>query len=292
MLKNSIQSGNPDYTSSDSSVVKCSLYKAIFRNAIWLLGILAWLFSVIYLGHIIFTQGMATPTNLIQFFTTLLLFGGWLYLKPNNNTRINQDVAFQGRNVSPAIDYSDHLNQVDGRMIELQPYHLIGREYVLPFPYSSQIYHLLNLKHLETIHSFSLSNLKVLGVDDFQPTATAGKLRFQTALDSPFNVLRLLRQDTVEVELTLHTPFTVELEVPVHDRKTINVMFNVLPLGKQEHLLHIDIYSNLPWPKPILRFLLESATNLTLIEDIPYLRRLTVRDQNNLVSSGQKKQSE
>jgi len=272
-----IQSGNPDYASSDSSVVKCSLYKAILRNAIWLIGIVPWLYGLHDLGYAVFTEGKTTPANIAQFFTTIILFVGWLSLKPNNSARINQDVAFQGRSISPSIHQPDHLSRIDDRMIELQNYHLIGQEYVLPFPYLCQIYHLLNLKHLETIHSLSLSNLKVLGVDEFQPTATGGKLRFQTRLDSPFNILRLWRQDTVEVELTLHTPFTVELEVPVRDGKTINVIFNVLPMGEQEHRLYVDIYSDLPWPKPILRFLLELAINLTLLEDLPYLRRLTAR---------------
>jgi hypothetical protein len=222
---------------------------------------------------------MTTPTSITQFFTVIVLFGGWLYLKPDSSVRSDQGVAFQSHNVSSSLHRPHHLSRIDARMMELQEYHLIGREYVLPFPYLCQIYHLLNLKHLETIHSFSLSNLKVIGVEDFQPTVTGGKLRFQTMLDSPFNILRLWRQDTVEVELTLHTPFTVELEVPVRDQKTINVIFNVLPLGQEEHRLYVDIYSNLSWPKPMLRFLLELATSLTLLEDLPYLRVLTTRQQ-------------
>ncbi len=308
MQTHSIQSGNLDQRSKqassieesvifnsssfDSSVVKSTLYKAILRNAIWLLGILPWLFSVIDLGHTVFTQGRTTPANIARFLTAMFLFGGWLYLKPSNNKRNEQEVAFQGHKLqnddTSSIHRPHHLNRVDARMMELQRHHLIGREYVLPFPYLCQIYHLLNLKHLETVHSFSLSNLKVLGVDKYQPTVTGGKLRFQTALDSPFNILRLWRQDTVEVDLTLHTPFTVELQVPVHDQKTINVIFNVVPLGEEEHKLCVDIYSNLPWSKPILRFLLEFATTLTLLEDLPYLRVLTQKQsKGNLVHSNQ-----
>jgi hypothetical protein len=291
MPTNSIQSGNPDSSSLNSSVVKCSLYQAILRNAVWLLGILPWVFSVVDLGYTVFTHGGTTPANIARFVTAMFLFGGWLYLKPSSNKRIDEDVAFQGHklqshNIS-SIHRPHHLNRVDARMMELQSYHLIGREYVLPFPYLCQIYHLLNLKHLETVHSFSLSNLKVLGVDEFQPTVTGGKLRFQTTLDSPFNILRLWRQDIVEVDLILHTPFTVELRVPVRDQKTINVIFNVVPLGEEEHKLCVDIYSNLPWPKPILRFLLEFATSLTLLEDLPYLRVLTAHKQSNLVDSNQ-----
>lgn len=292
MPTHSIQSENLDPSSFDSSVVKSSLYKAILRNAIWLLGILPWAFSVIDLGYTVFTQGRTTPANIARFVTAMLLFGGWLYLKPSGHKRNEQDVAFQGNKLQSdpisSIHRPHHLNRVDARMMELQRYHLIGREYVLPFPYLCQIYHLLNLKHLETVHSFSLSNLKVLGVDEYQPTVTGGKLRFQTALDSPFNILRLWRQDTVEVDLILHTPFTVELQVPVRDQKTINVIFNVVPLGEEEHKLCVDIYSNLPWPKPILRFLLEFATSLTLLEDLPYLRILTHKQsRGNLVHSNQ-----
>jgi hypothetical protein len=144
---------------------------------------------------------------------------------------------------------------------------------------------LLNLKHLETVHSFSLNNLKVLGVKQFQPTAIGGKLQFQTSLESPLNILRFWRQGTVEVELTLHTPFTVELQIPVRDRKFINVIFNVLPLTQGEHKFFVDIYSNLPWPKSCLRFLLKFATSLTLLEDLPYLRQLAALKQQNLMRS-------
>ena len=179
----------------------------------------------------------------------------------------------------------NHIGKIQDRMRELQKHHLVGREYVLPFPYLCQIYHLLNLKHLETIHGFRLNNLKVLAVNDFQPTEIGGRLRFQTILDSPFNVLRLWRRSAVEVELTLHTPFTVELQVPVRDGKTINVIFNVLPLNQDKHRFFVDIYSNLPWPKSLLRFSLEFAASLTLLEDLPYLRKLTARKQNLLRSN-------
>lgn len=282
---NSTQPGNPNYSPSGRSILKKLLYKVILRNAVWLLGILPWLFGLVDLGYTLFAQGMTTPTQITQFVTVIILFVGWLYLKPDSSAQSDQGVAFQGQNPSPSIYQPNYLSRVDARMIELQNYHLIGREYVLPFPYLCQIYHLLNLQHLETIHSFSLSNLKVLGVDEFQPTATGGTLRFQTMLDSPFNILRLWRQETVEVELTLHTPFTVELKVPVRDQKTINVIFNVLPLGEEEHRLYVDIYSNLSWPKPLLRFLLEFATSLTLLEDLPYLNVLTSRQKGSLLRS-------
>jgi hypothetical protein len=137
------------------------------------------------------------------------------------------------------------------------------------------------------IVSFSLSNLRVLSVSDYVPTETGRRLRFQTMLDSSFNMLRLWRQGTVDVNLILYTPFTVALQVPVRAGKTINVMFNVLPLGQGEHKLFVDIYSNLSWPKPMLHFLLEVATSLTLLEDLPYLRRLTVRKPQTLIRPSQ-----
>jgi hypothetical protein len=159
-------------------------------------------------------------------------------------------------------------------MLELQDQHMISQEYILPFPYICQIYHLLNLKHLETIHNFSLNNLKVIGVSQLQPTPIGGMVKFQTVLDSPVNALRIWRQPIVEVGLILHNPYTVELCIPVYNDKYIIVIFNVLPLSNNEHKFYIDIYSNLEWPKPLLQILLHFASCLTLFEDLPYLRKL------------------
>lgn len=268
-----------------------TLYRIIFRNSIWLLGILTWLFGVFDRGYAILIGQMFTVGNFAQLLTAVSLFGGWLYLKPESNIDGNSEVAFRGYGVSPAWQQPNYLGTVHSRMSELQPYHLVGREYILPFPYLCQIYHLLNLKHLETVHSFSLNNLKVLAVQQFQPTAIGGKMRFQTALQSPANLLRFWRQDTVDVELTLHTPFTVELQIPVRDHKFVNVIFNVLPLDQGEHKFFVDIYSNLPWPKFLLRFVLEFATSLTLLEDLPYLRKLAALKQQSLLRSGNSKSS-
>jgi hypothetical protein len=291
MQTNSLQPNLSQYKPSSSSLVEGSLYKIIIRNGIWLLGILPWLFGVFDRGYAAFTAGMAAPIYIAQMVTAMFLFSGWLYLKPEGNTRSDRGTAFQHYSTPSSTPHPSDLSSVQARMQALQGHHIIGREYILPFPYICQIYHLLNLKHLETVHSFSLSNLKVLSVSDFQPTTSGGKLTFQTMLDSPFNILRLWRQGTVEVDLTLHSPFTVELQVPVHDGKTINVMFNVLPLGQGEHKLFVDIYSNLPWPKYVLRFLLEFATTLTLLEDMPYLHKLTARRQQSLLQAGSKRRS-
>lgn len=283
MQAKAFQSGNAHPSPTDSSPPESSLCKVILRNSIWVLGILTWLVGVFERGYVAFLDGAITIAHLAQLLTAAILFSGWLYLKPENSPRNSRSVAFEDPSAAFAMKQSTHLDTIQARMSALQKHHVVGREYILPFPYLCQIYHLLNLKHLETIHSFSLNNLKVVSVSDLQPTAIGGTLRFQTMLDSPLNILRLWRQSTVEVALTLHTPFTVELQVPVRHDKTIHVIFNVLPLSQNEHRLYVDIYSNLPWPKSLLRFVLEFATSLTLLEDLPYLRKLTARKQQNLL---------
>ncbi len=183
--------------------------------------------------------------------------------------------------------YQDELYPctAQARLLELQEQHMISQEYILPFPYLCQIYHLLNLKHLETIHNFSLNNLKVINVSDFQPTVSGGIIRFQTILDSPVNPLRIWRSPIVEVDLTLHNPYTVELSIPVYGNKRIIVIFNAIPISDTEHRLCIDIYSNLGWPRPLLQILLHFASCLTLFEDLPYLQKLAERNVDRLFSS-------
>lgn len=145
---------------------------------------------------------------------------------------------------------------------------------LLPILYLCQIYHLLNLKHLENVHRCTLNNLKVVSVSHFKPTQIGGIIKFKTTLDSAFNVLRIWRRELVEVELILHKPYTVELKIPVYNRQQVVIVFNVLPLGEAEHKLFIDIYSNLKWPKHLLQILLHLAACITLFEDLPYLHRL------------------
>jgi len=159
-------------------------------------------------------------------------------------------------------------------MLQLEKYHLISQEYLLPIPYLCQIYHLLNLKHLESIHSLSLNGLKIIDVSQFEKTAIGGVIRFQTVLESPLNLLRIWRQPIVEVELTLHTPYTVELSIPIYGNKNITVIFNILPMSDNDHKLFIDIYSNVIFPRPLLQIVLHLASSLTLLEDLPYLRKL------------------
>lgn len=167
-----------------------------------------------------------------------------------------------------------YLRHTEGRMLQLNRHHIISQSYVLPIPYLCQIYHLLNLKHLESVHNFSLNGLKIGNIGQLEPTATGGSLKFETTLNPSLNLLKIWRQPVVEVELTLHTPYTIELSIPVYHSRNITIVFNILPLGDRLHKLFIDIYSEIAFPKPILKILLHCASCLTLFEDMSYLREL------------------
>jgi hypothetical protein len=109
------------------------------------------------------------------------------------------------------------LRKAKARMLRLRKLQMISQCYTIVVPYLCQIHHLLNLKHLEALHSLSLKGLKING-----------------------------------------------------DRQ-ITVIFNVLPLGDRVHKLCIDMYSNLAFPKPILKLLLHCASCITVLEDLHYL---------------------
>lgn len=218
--------------------------------------------------------------ELSQILTVSIISISWLYFKPVqtiDDTQLHHNIT--------RLNWQNPLysNTTQTRMAELQRHHMISQEYVFPFPYLCQIYHLLNLKHLEEVHSFSLSNLKIIKVSDFKPTAIGGTMKFQTVLDSPLNTLRIWRQPIVEVDLILHTPYTVELNIPAYNDKRIVVIFNVLPLQNAEHKLCIDIYSNLSWPKPLLQMLLHIASCLTVFEDLPYLHKLAEKNLERII---------
>ncbi|WP_373547545.1 hypothetical protein [Chamaesiphon sp.] len=170
--------------------------------------------------------------------------------------------------------YETYLDQTELRMFQLKKYHLISQAYILPIPYICQIYHLLNLKHLETIHKFSLKGLKIGNIGQIEPTPIGGSIKFQTTLEPSLNILRVWRKPTIEVELILHTPYTIELKIPIYHNRQINIVFNMLPLANNAHKLFIDIYSNIIFPKPILQIILHCASCLTLFEDLPYLNEL------------------
>ena len=170
--------------------------------------------------------------------------------------------------------HADYLRRTEARMLQIKKYHKISQEYVLPIPYICQIYHLLNLKHLEQVHGFSLNGLKVGSVSQIEPTNIGGSVKFKTSLNNSLNILRMWRKPVVEVELTLHTPYTIELSIPLYKGRKINIIFNVLPLGDNAHKLFIDIYSDLVFPKPIMQMFLHCASCITLFEDLPYLHQL------------------
>ncbi|MBW4554751.1 MAG: hypothetical protein KME59_02200 [Trichormus sp. ATA11-4-KO1] len=228
------------------------------RTGVWLFGIPSWIFGITDRSWAAFADGYLSTMEVFQLLTTSFFFVSWLYLKPEMEN--NQD---QGC-----------LCPIQANKLALKKRHMISQEYILPFPYLCQIYHLLNLKHLETVHGLSLNNLKILNISYFQPTSIGGIIKFQTILDSPVNPLRIWRQPIVEVDLILHTPYTIELSIPVYNNKRIIVIFQTFPLTEKEHQLFIDIYSDLDWPKPLLQIVLHFASCLTLFEDLPYLRKL------------------
>lgn len=254
------------------------------RNGIWFFGIPSWLFGVTDRTLASFADGYLSTLEIVQIFTASFFFLSWIYLKPELELNSTNDTLTYQFDVDP-YQLEVYKGIVANRMLQLQEQHMIRQEYILPFPYLCQIYHLLNLKHLETIHAFSLNNLRVIKVSNFQPTTSGGIIKFQTALDSPLNALRIWRQPTVEVDLTLHTPYTVELKIPVYNNKHITVLFNAFPINNNKHKLFIDIYSNLEWPKPLLQSILHFASRLTLFEDLPYLRKLAQRNINRLFKS-------
>lgn len=260
-------------------------------NAIWLFSVWVWGVAIAGATFNALADHHFSSVEIAQLLTAFLIFASWLHFKP-----VESIEPLDAGQILPRLhDHSSNSSlqkndlysyATEARMAELQHYHMISQEYVFPFPYICQIYHLLNLKHLEDVHHFSLSNLKIVRVNEFQSTKIGGMLRFETVLDSSFNTLRVWRQPLVEVDLILHTPYTVELNIPAYNDKRIVVMFNVLPLGEQEHKLSIDIYSNLEWPKPILQMILHIAACLTVFEDFPYLRKLAQRNLDRLLQMG------
>lgn len=272
---------------NDCKVVKQTREISVFvynlRNGIWFFGLPSWLFGVTDRTLASFADGYLSTLELVQLFTASFFFLSWIYLKPE----LSLNGADEGTSYQFDVDpyqLEVYKGIVANRMLQLQEQHMIRQEYILPFPYLCQIYHLLNLKHLETIHAFSLNNLRVIKVSNFEPTTSGGMIKFQTALDSPLNALRIWRQPIVEVDLILHTPYTVELRIPVYNNKHITVLFNAFPLNNNQHKLFIDIYSNLEWYKPLLQTILHFASSLTLFEDLPYLRKLAQRNIDRIVN--------
>lgn len=262
---------------SQNNNVSIEVEIAIFidkvKNGVWLFGIPSWLFGITDRSIAAFADGYLSSIEILHLFTTFFFFISWLYLKPEE--------SFNSNDLAPS-QYQEYLYHTQINKLQLKNLHMISQEYILPFPYICQIYHLLNLKHLETVHRFSLSNLKILNISHFQATSIGGIIKFQTILASPVNPLRIWRQPTVEVDLILHTPYSVELSIPVYNDKKIIVIFHPFPLNQSEHQLFIDIYSNLDWPKPLLQIILHFASCLTVFEDLPYLRTLSEKNIERL----------
>ena len=272
MTINLIQKDSDEATKSgtQSLEIELALFILKLKNGIWLAGIPSWIFGITDRSFAAFADGYLSALEVFQLFTASFFFLSWLYLRPETELTTTEG----------------YLCPTQDKRFELKRRHMISQEYILPFPYLCQIYHLLNLKHLETIHKFSLNNLRVINISSFQATAFGGIIQFQTMLESPVNALRIWRQPIVEVDLILHTPYTIELSIPVYNGKRITVMFYALPLSQREHHLFIEIYSDLEWPKPILQILLHFASCLTLFEDLPYLRNLYEKNIERLFNVG------
>lgn len=266
----------------NNQLLEATVFVTKLRNSIWVFGIPSWVYGITDRIFAAFADGYISAIELAHLFMASFFFVGWLFLKPNDAEDDNLLPSYDPNSIA----HQGYLEATRDRIAKLQEHHMIRQEYILPFPQVCQIYHLLNLKHLEEVHSFSLNNLRVVKVSDFQPTTVGGVMRFQTVLDSPINALRIWRQPVVEVELILHTPYTVELSIPVYRNRRIIVLFNALPLNSSEHKLFIDIYSDLGWFKPLLQALLHVASCLTLFEDLPYLHTLANRNIQRLVSLG------
>jgi hypothetical protein len=269
---------------------------ARLRAVVWWIGLPIWLFAASDRGLAALFDGYLASDELLQIVMVAALFISWLTLKPELFTELfthDRDETAAEEAFGTENDQSQlNLEAAHRRMEALSDYHLVSQSYVLPFSYLCQIYHLLNLKHLESIHSFSLNNLRVLNVTHLEKTDGGGLIKFQTILDSPWNILRIWRQPIAEIQLALLTPYTVELSIPVYGDKAITILFNAIPISPAKHQFRVDIYSNLEWYKPVLKALLHFASTLTLIEDLPYLLLLSQKDIRRLVNAERFKNQE
>lgn len=55
-----------------------------FRNGIWSLGIISWLFGISDRTLAALTDGYLSATDIIQLLTAAFFFAGWLCLKPTD----------------------------------------------------------------------------------------------------------------------------------------------------------------------------------------------------------------
>jgi hypothetical protein len=255
---------------------------SLVTKGIWLVGVPICLFIVIGQSSAALADNYVSYGELFRVVAIACVALVWIHIKwvweeQDSAEKIKNKSIFSLFSNGLSID-EHQLNAVDARMHELRQHHAIRQLHVLPFPYISQIYHLLNLKHLESVHSFSLNNLKITQVSGTHSTRAGGSIKFDTVLSSPANVLNIWRQRQVEVELKLLSPYTVELNIPVYGSKRMIVIFNVIPIESNKHQFLIDIYSDLRWPKFLLSGILHIASLLTLYEDLPYLEKLSTKN--------------
>lgn len=256
-----------------------------FRSHVWVLGILLFLVGLFEQVSVSLADHHVSFQQLCHFLAITFLAVSWVALKPE--LEVGPDL---GERLAAVESHSTlphdqvHCSATRSIMDGLDNYHVISQVHTLPFSYLSQIYHLLNLKHLETVHSNSLGSLKVVDVSDFQATQTGGAVKFKTTLNSPISILKIWRQSVVDVDLILHTPYMVELNIPVYGDKRMIVIFNVFPLGHTAHELFIDIYTDLKWPKFLLAPILHIAALFTVYEDLPYLKKLSERGLEGLLN--------
>jgi len=64
-------------------------FLADFKNSIWLLGIVFWLFGITDRSIASFADGYLSAIDLMQLFTASFFFIGWLSLKPKPNFSID-----------------------------------------------------------------------------------------------------------------------------------------------------------------------------------------------------------
>ncbi len=264
------------HISEKRSPVEDRLKRNIFKYVLWLLAIPAIIYGAADRGWAAFSPAAVSTTDISYCLIALVLLLGWVC-------------------IGLAEEHLDFIALADDELVRAHTLtvesNCIAQQcYRLPFPYLCQIYHLLNVGHLESIHRFSLGNLKVIKISAFNKTKAGGQIRFKTMLDSPMNVLRLWRDPSVEVELTIHSPHQIELKVPAYGQKFIHVLFSVIPLSDQEHHLSIQMFSDLQWPRELLKAVLIVAASLTLLEDLPYLHRLSKRNYDGLFSQTTRKQ--
>jgi hypothetical protein len=257
------------YISENRCSAENALKRDIFRYGLWLLGIPAIFFGAVDRGLTAFSApAVNVTTHISHCLIALVILLGW--------------IAIGLAEEPPDLADLEAVDWVRPTALEANLNCIAKQGYRLPYPYLCQIYHLLNVKHLENVHRFSLGNLKVSQISYLNQTPSGGQIRFKTMLNSPLNVLRLWRDRSVEVDLTIHSPHQIELKVPAYGEKHVRVLFSVIPLSDEEHYLTIHMFSDLAWPRELLKAVLIMASSLTLLEDLPYLSHLAKRDYHRL----------